>query len=242
MREHVIRWLTAAALILAMLVLIPAAGAEEAPDLTQSCLFKMSYGGTDAGRMTDGKYTTSWHSQESKRPYVIISSETPVYGLYLCFREMPDSWEIQTGGKNNAARSKVQDSDWQTAAQGDTRFYHVYVPLNGEKNLRIIGTEEKKCVLGFNEIYVFGQGETPAWVQRWEPPAEKADILFLSTHPDDELLFFGGAIPTYAGQLQKRVEVAYLTWSNTTRRSELLNGLWHLGVRHYPLFGGFRDV
>lgn len=242
MSGRLTRILTAAALLLALLAMLPGAGAEEAPDLTGDCLFKMSYGGTDAGRMTDGKYTTSWHSNEAKRPYVIISSETPVYGLYLCFREMPESWEIQSSGKSNAARSKVQDGDWHTVAQGDTRFYHVYIPLNGEKNLRIIGTAEKKCVLGFNELYVFGQGETPAWVQRWEPTEEKADILFLSTHPDDELLFFGGAIPTYAGQLQKRVVVAYLTWSNTTRRSELLNGLWHLGVRHYPVFAGIRDV
>ena len=39
----------------------------------------------------------------------------------------------------------------------------------------------------------------------------------------------------------KRVVVVYLSWSNTTRRSEALNGLWTLGVRNYPVFGGFVD-
>ena len=136
----------------------------------------------------------------------------------------------------------MQEEDWTKAADGDTRFHHVFVPLNGEKALRIVGTEEKNCVLGFNELFVSAKGTVPDWVQRWEETEKKADILFLSTHPDDELLFFGGAIPTYAGELRKRVVVAYLTWSNTTRRSELLNGLWHCGVRHYPLFCGIRDV
>ena len=215
---------------------------DEAPEIAKDCRFRLSYGGNSAERFTDGKYTTYWHSRESLRPYAMLQSETPVYGLYLCFRDMPESWEIQTSDRQDALKGKVRDSDWRTIVQGDTRFHHVYVPLNGETILRIVGTEDKACVLGFNEVFVFGAGRIPDWVQRWKPTEEKADILFLSTHPDDELLFFGGAIPTYAGELKKRVVVAYLTWSNTTRRSELLNGLWHLGVRHYPVFCGIRDV
>ena len=70
---------------------------------------------------------------------------------------------------------------------------------------------------------------------------EKADLLFLIAHPDDELLFTGGAIPTYAVEKGKQVAVAYLTPSNTTRRSEALNGLWAMGVRNYPIFGEFSD-
>ena len=35
--------------------------------------------------------------------------------------------------------------------------------------------------------------------------------------------------------------VAYFTRSNTTRSSELLNGLWHMGVRTYPVIGNFKD-
>ena len=38
------------------------------------------------------------------------------------------------------------------------------------------------------------------------------------------------------------VVVAYMSYSNTTRRSELLNGLWHMGLRQYPVIGDFGDV
>lgn len=67
-------------------------------------------------------------------------------------------------------------------------------------------------------------------------------MLLLVAHPDDELIFFGGTIPTYAVEKNMNVVVAYMSYSNTTRRSELLNGLWHMGLRQYPVIGDFGDV
>lgn len=93
-----------------------------------------------------------------------------------------------------------------------------------------------------NEVFVFSDGELPDWVQQWEPTPKKADLLLLVAHPDDELIFFGGTIPTYAVEKNMNVVVAYMSYSNTTRRSELLNGLWHMGLRQYPVIGDFGDV
>ena len=39
-----------------------------------------------------------------------------------------------------------------------------------------------------------------------------------------------------------KVQVAYLTCSNSMRREELLNGLWYCGVRNYPDIGEFEDI
>ena len=64
----------------------------------------------------------------------------------------------------------------------------------------------------------------------------------LAAHPDDELIFFGGTIPTYDTEMGMNVVVAYMSSSNTTRKSELLNGLWSMGVRHYPVIGTFLDT
>ena len=64
----------------------------------------------------------------------------------------------------------------------------------------------------------------------------------LATHPDDELIFFGGTIPTYAVEREKSVVVAYMSGASAARRSELLNGLWHMGVRQYPVIGPFGDA
>lgn len=95
------------------------------------------------------------------------------------------------------------------------------------------------------ELFVFGPGETPDFVQKWEPPVEgKADLVLFSTHGDDEQLFFAGILPYYAGELELNVQVVYLTGhqnSYPNRMREMLNGLYAVGVRAYPVFGPFPD-
>ena len=218
--------------LLILLVLAMPAAADEAENLTAGCTVKTVDQPGKVKSITDGKYTTYWESSKRKEPWVIVSSEKPMYGLYLCFQKMPDSYVIQ----------KQSGDSWVTVAEGGSpRFHHAFFELDGLKKVRILSTMEKKNTMGFNEIFAFGEGEVPDWVQRWEKPAEKADILFLVTHPDDDVLFMGSAITYYAAEEKRNVQVAYLTYSNTTRRSEALNGLWAMGVRHYPEIGGFAD-
>ena len=40
-------------------------------------------------------------------------------------------------------------------------------------------------------------------------------------HPDDELLWFGGALPTYAGERGMAVQVMYMACNSYLRRLEL---------------------
>ena len=219
-------------LILLLLLAVVPATAEEAENLTGGLTVKTVDKPGKISCITDGKYTTFWESSKQKNPWVILSSDQPIYGLYLCFQKMPDTYVIQ----------KQSGDDWITVAEGgNPHYHHAFFELDGVKKIRILSTMEKKNSMGFNEIYAFSKGEVPDWVQRWEEPVEKADLLVLIAHPDDELLFTGGAIPVYNTEQGRQVEVAYLTYSNTTRRSEALNGLWAMGVRHYPVFGGFAD-
>ena len=218
-------------LVLLLLAVFPAA-AEEAENLTANLKVKVADQPGKIKAITDGKYTTFWESSSRKEPWVVISSDKPIYGLYLCFQKMPDTYVIQ----------KESGDGWVTVAEGGTpRYHHAFFELDGLKKVRILSTMEKKNVMGFNEIFAFGKGEVPDWVQRWEEPAGSSDILFLATHPDDDVLFLGSAITWYASEQKKNVTVAYLTYSNTTRRSEALNGLWAMGVRTYPEFGPFSD-
>ena len=219
-------------LILILAAALVPACADEAEDLTSGCKLKVVDKPGKAKCITDGKYTTYWESSKQNDPWVVISSDKPIYGLYLCFQKMPDNYVIQ----------KQSGDDWVTVAEGGSpRYHHAFFELDGLKKIRILSTMYRRNVMGFNEIYAFGEGEVPDWVQRWEEPAEKTDILFLATHPDDDVLFLGSAITWYAAEQKRNVQVAYLTSSNTTRRSEALNGLWRMGVRTYPEFGSFQD-
>ena len=229
------KFLTALLLVLLLTLAAGAALAVEATDITDECKFKVASTKYKYTQMTDNKYTSYWESYSVKNPFIALTApkDKPIAGLYVCFGNMPASWEVQVSDNGK---------DWFKAVEGDTRFLHSYVELpEPSPYARVIVTTGKKYVLRINEIFALSEGDLPSWVQVWKPTHEKAELLFISTHPDDELIFFGGAIPTYAAEMQRKVVVAYFTRSNTTRSSELLNGLWHMGVRNYPVIGDFGD-
>ena len=225
-----------AALLLAVAMLMAgglALADTEAANITESCTFKVSSSKKKYTNMTDGKYTSYWESNKAKNPNVVITApaDQKIYGMYLCMGTMPTSWEVQT----------EENGTWTKFADGSVEFYHNYVAFpEGVSKFRIICTAEKAFQWRINEIFLLGEGSLPSWVQIWDSTPESCDILFFVAHPDDEELFFGGAIPD-ALQKGYKVCVAYLCYSNTTRRSELLNGLWSMGLRNYPVIGTFSD-
>ena len=56
-----------------------------------------------------------------------------------------------------------------------------------------------------------------------------------ATHSDDDQLFFAGLLPKYTA-IGANVRVAYFVNHDGNRRRihELLDGLWHCGIRNYP--------
>ena len=208
--------------------------AETAPDLTDQCTFK-SPGSNATAKVHDGQYTSYWSGKEGKNNYLefTMPEDRPAGWIYICFGITPDAWAIENdnGGV------------WETVYEGDAESYaHIPVELGGLTHFRLIDTTGRKTKFKINEISIFGEGDLPDWVQQWEPAAEKADLMLIAAHPDDELIFFGGTIPTYAVERGKNVVVVYMSSSNSTRRSELLNGLWSMGVRNYPVIGDFKDT
>lgn len=203
----------------------------EARDITIEC--ELTSQDRDTSNLYDRKYTSYWNSWERRNPYLEFSvpdGETAQY-LYICFGDMPKGWAIE----------EEINGEWKLLIDGRYDYHHVLLDLGGKSHFRLIDTSGRKTKFKINEVFVFTSGDLPAWVQRWEPTPEKADMLVLSAHPDDELIFFGGTIPTYDTERGMNVVVAYMSYSNTTRRSELLNGLWSMGVRTYPVIGEFYD-
>jgi LmbE family N-acetylglucosaminyl deacetylase len=124
---------------------------------------------------------------------------------------------------------------------GYNGFIHEYITLTNPSNFLEITFSTDTITIC--EIYAFTEGIPPEWVQIWEPPHEKADIAIFPTHADDEHLFFVGILPYYTGELGLNVQVIYMNshWNQSPRPHELLNGLWAVGVRHYPVISDFRD-
>lgn len=234
------RFLLPLLVLLALICCCPAL-AEEAADLTDQCKFSASPGKFKLTRMYDRDYRTAYMSDKQRNPHVELTapSGSPVFSLYVCFAGKtltPWQLEAKRGGK------------WETVYESQGSYAHEYVALpEGETALRIKPIAEKTMVLTINEIFAFGPGDAPDFVQTWQPTPEKADLMVIAAHPDDEILFFGGAIPTYATEKGLNVVVVYMTNGTTkdgitSRRSELLNGLWEMGVRNYPVVNSFDDL
>lgn len=213
--------------VLLLIGCVAFAQAETAQDITEQ--FTIASGGRTTTALYDRKYTSFFSSREQRNPFIEFTAQDGAQAqyLYICFGDMPRAWAIE----------EEVNGEWKTLIEGSREYYHVLLELDSKTHFRLIDTSGKQTKFKINEIFVFSEGELPEWVQRWEPTHEKADMLLLVAHPDDELIFFGGTIPTYAVERGINVVVAYMTYSNTTRRSELLNGLWSMGVRNYPVIG-----
>ena len=209
------------------------AEASIAPDITGACAFRASCHKDRTARLCDAKYHTIWQGTKESWVEMTLPEDKPCFGLYVCFGGALTLWEIQT---QNA------QGKWETVFTPEDAFYHQYVPLPGLTRLRIYSkTEKPKQPLAISEIRLLGEGKLPGWVQVWHRMEGKADLMMVVAHPDDEYLFMGGTIPYYAGELNKKVLVANLVNTHSIRKSELLAGLWHCGVRDYPEMGTAKD-
>ena len=157
-----------------------------------------------------------------------ITSETPFTRIYLVWDRPPAAWELEAGGA--------------TSRGGSYGYLHELATLETPVTEATLTLGEGENILC--DIYLFGDAPLPDWVQQWQPPCEKADLVVFSTHADDEHLFFGGILPTYAGEQGLAVQVVYMTnhWGERYRPHELLDGLWTVGVTAYPVIGPFPDL
>ena len=155
-----------------------------------------------------------------KNLHLRFTVSEPVKGLYFLF-ERPCRWTLTL-------------PDGSVRQGGENGYLHEYIALNKE----ITEFEaDLPAETRLTDVYAFTGGELPDWVQVWQPPCERADLMIMSTHADDEHLWFGGAMPYYAGELGYQVQVVYLThhYKESYRGHELLNGLWTVGIRNYPV-------
>ena len=207
--------------------------AAEAQNLSGKELVADHSGFSSLNRLFDGRTIES--TKIKAGGHITLKHEAGIGFVYLVFDREYGSMTLTN--QDDGAEKTVEE----------TGFLHVFLDLE-----ECFGYTPKSVTLSFdsgeallNELFAFGPGQVPDWVQRWAPPAEgDADLVLFSTHGDDEQLFFAGMLPWYSQELGYNVQVVYMTGHRnmSMRRShEMLDGLWAVGVRHYPVFGSFGD-
>lgn len=200
-------------------------------DITKKCAFKVSEG--EKGKFLDGRAGTLW-SPKHKDAWVGIKLPEDQQAGWLRVEWMydPTAYELtEYDGDLSPLRTRTQADMWPN-------IYSLYelLPETRVIQLKLTARDQSICRIG-----VYSAGELPADAQRWNPPVDKADLMVLSTHQDDELIFMGGTIPYYAVALQKPTVVVYMANCARYRRAEALNALWKMGVRDYPDFINLKD-
>ncbi len=215
--------------LLLLLLLLPiVAWAEDAAEITSEAVFRSPKGGKQFRYLTDGSYQTIWQSSK-EGAWLEITTETEAEYLYASFAKKLTLWSAQV----------YENDAWRTLPEPEYRVNNQLIRLGGSKKFRLYS---EKGWLAVSELHIFTAGDLPAWVNQFEPPLEKADLLVMATHPDDELLWFGGLIPTYNTELGFSVQVVSMAPRYSYRKSELLDALWLCGMKNAPIFGPFEDI
>lgn len=217
---------TVLVLLLFLTAFSPVGRAESLPaaiDFTRQLTVSLNGKTQSIPELTDGSIYTKVDFQEGTR--LTLSSAQPFSSIYLIFDRPPAGYHLNYNGIHQSC--------------GGYGFLHDYTALKSPTaELEITLPAGKLC-----DIYAFSEGELPGFVQKWIPPYDDCDMLLIPTHADDEDLYFGAIMPTYAGEKGRKLQVAYLTnhWGEPYRPHELLDGLWEAGITAYPVISPFPD-
>ncbi len=207
-----------------------------ARDITSECTFKGQK--SSAGsfkRATDNNLETKFVAANNEEYIdVFLPDGVKCAGLYMDFVEIPFKWSVYyvTDSGEEFLRAEGGRDSYMLQQFADVSF----MPISEHVRLR----SDKLSMMEFR-VYDDSGEFAPSVTKIWNERPEKADLMVVSTHPDDELIFIGGVLPTYAGDQKKDTVVVYMTYATRRRASELLNGLWVCGVRQYPVLGPFPD-
>jgi len=198
----------------------------EAEELTKTVKGTITGGGASVNTLLDGKYSTYVDFYTDGE--ITFTSETPISAVYIVWQRLPAEWRVEAAGT--------------TYIRGENGFLHETVKL--EESATEIKLAWEADFAQICDVYLFGEGILPNWVQQWEVPQGRADLLLLPTHADDEHLYFGGTMPYYASRGDVIIQVAYMVnhKGEPYRLHEQLNGLWTAGVKRYPIIPEYPDV
>ena len=182
--------------------------------------------------MLDDSVATGW-APENANATLTIESKTPIAYLYVQYLTEPDHSYIV---------SVSQD--------GSSYIPAVIAAKNGFLD-ELITLPEPSCHVQLNVgkagdavtgLAVYGEGTFPKDLPAWQPTAEKCDIMVLSAHPDDDMLWMGGTLPYYGGEKEMNAVCLYMSHQKRIRQTEAQRGLWTCGIKQYPVFAGFEDI
>ena len=207
-----------------------------AQDITMACALNGYTGDIHPTSMRDNGYKTYWESvkRDGVHSLTITSpAGQKIGGVLIRWKNWPLAVDVQ----------EQRGDEWVTIASCDADFVAQYIEIPASSEVRVISRDDGgQTKLEICEITVVTPGALPEDFQVWRKAPEKIDLMLFAGHPDDEVLWFGGLLPTYAGEQGRDVLVVCAAHNIYYRRLELCDCLWACGVDVYPEFLNYTDL
>lgn len=161
---------------------------------------------------------------------------------------VPDGAEVSMGTDPNDLNDPGMDLDgdglpsaWETAHSLDPNDNGSTNPQSGAD-----GDPDNDGVTNAEEFFLGTNPQVNESGYAWQPRPKKSGLLVISTHPDDEGIFFGGLIPYYTQVMAVPTVFVSMTSGDyklapSVREGELRSATWTYGLRSQPIFLRFRD-
>jgi len=189
----------------------------EPASITAQCSFTSR--ASRADRAADRRWSTAWEPTAAGDEMMItVSADVVSETLTLEWTTIPAAFEVILDGES----VKVENLEGRISFAIET----------GGASEMVIRVSD--AAAGICEARVYAEGRTPEVVHDWQSASGNVDMMVVVTHPGEEFLFFGGAIPLAAAE-GKEVLVVYMTDCGRERYAEAMDGLWAVGVRTHPV-------
>lgn len=200
-------------------------------EITEQCIFTVSEG--SASKLHNGvrslwEYGTPGAKILVELPEAAVPGAIVIYWQYEPFGYTVEEYDEQ----KNVLRARDLSDYFPSIVS-----YYDLLPQT--RYVALTMTAMNQAVA---DLKLYSAGTHDEYVQMWQAPVEKADLMVVSTHQDDELIFFGGTIPYYDVAMDRPTIVVYMADCSRYRRQEALSGLWAMGVRTYPEFINLKDA
>lgn len=208
--------------------------AKESVHITKQCRITVSKG--DVSSVTDSSDSTSWSSGKME---IVFPEDKKVDGIFIKWHKAStNSYTIKSYSADGEVLDEYSEKSYE--------MLHKYYKMSDGAVKAVIKLKKTKDNNGICCLRVYEEGRVGASVERWEAPETgKCDLMVISAHRDDELLYFGGTIPYYLKVKEKNVYTVYMSGRDRLRIREALAGQWSMGNTTYPIFmdfpGGYHD-
>lgn len=201
-----------------------------AENIEKKCTYTFSSNESKKKKLIDNDLDSLYYCERSGSQYIEVDfNNQHVQGIYIKWRKPCYDWDlhIDTGNGYEAP-----------IPMGQYGYVQEYIELDSNvKRIKLSTDDASVYPLEILDFFVYdNSGALPSSVHKWNPTPSIAELMVVSTHQDDELLFFGGTIPYYSNELGLDTVVIYMAYDTGMRLHEALEGLWVCGYKQTPIF------